>query len=270
MDWEGAFKIDAVPKKLALIRHAGAVFPDMSAYESRLVMHFSGEYAEGYKWPAAAASEFHEALANFDFLIDESWPYQGTQASIAAKYNVSSPDMIPAFAAGRVYTLDKSMSHNAEASDYFESAIAHPDDLLSDLVAILHADPSSAAESASDATFARHAATGSVVLMTQDMCVETRALSSSCADTAGLLGMIASVGIVVDTCPTVLALAYAQCPAVMEPEDLEEPAAFPVGAIAGIAVGGLLIAVAVVATGAYIAKKNKAPPAKMDALSSVA
>jgi len=257
VDWNNQFKINTVPKTLALIRHAGATFPDMSAYDSRLVMHYTGAYAEGYKWAEADAAEFREALAKFDVVIDETWPYQQTQASIAAKYGVVN-DTIPAFAAGRVYTLDKSMSHDGGASDIFESAIAQPDNLLSDLIAVLHADASSAAEAASETTFVRHAATGSATLMTQDQCVATPALSAaSCAETVGQLGIIASVGAVVDTCPTVGALTYPQCPALEPTSDgaASNGAAFPVGGIVGLAVGGCVLVV-VLAAIAYFAAKS--------------
>jgi len=240
-DWNSDFKINTVPKTLALIRHAGAAFPDMSAYDSRLVMHYTGVYAEGYKWPAADAAEFREALALFDVVIDESYPYEQTQETIATMYGVED-NTIPAFTAGRVYTFDKSMSYNGGASDIFESAIAQPDNLLSDLIAVLHADESAAVEAAADTSYVRHAAEGAITRMTVDQCQGSPSqTAASCAETAGQLGIIASVGAVVDTCPTVGSLTYPQCPAL----PAAAAAAFPVGGIVGVALGGVVILILV-------------------------
>lgn len=268
-DYTGNLKINTVPKAMALLRHAGAVFPDMSAYASRRVMHFSGDYEEGYRFDASAVDEFHEVLAMFDVVIDESYPYMQTQESIATAYGIPEGVAIPAFVSGRVYTLDKTMSHNGLASDIYESAIAEPDGYLADLIAVIHAGGLSSAEAASTTSFVRHAASGSVMLATSETCanpVSVRAARSPvCADTAGQLTLITSVGVIEDTCQPVTSITYPQCPSLIDEDGEEEQGGWALfgGAIAGISVGGaVLIAILIAITIWCCVKTNKASGAE--------
>jgi iron complex transport system substrate-binding protein len=258
-DYLGDYKINTVPKAMALLRHAGAVFPDLSAYADRLVMHYSGDYEEGYRFNASTIAEFHEALAMFDVVIDETYPYEQTQESIATAYGIPEGVEVPAFVSGRVYTLDKTMSHHGLASDIYESAIAQPDVYLADLIAVIYPEGLSAAEAASATSFVRHAASGSVTFASSDTCTETSTRagrSPVCADTAGQLTLITSVGVIEDTCQTVTAVTYPQCPAMPggapgggdenDEDEEEDDWVFPAGAIAGITVGGVILIAVVI------------------------
>lgn len=104
---------------------------------------------------------------------------------------------------GRVYTLDGTMDSSGPpygGIDYFESKVAEPDGMLSDMIKVLH--PAGTNYQPSGMTILRHAATpGDIVSMTAAMCTDPTAArpikSATCAQLAAtnsaVLGWLAAL-----------------------------------------------------------------------------
>ena len=82
-------------------------------------------------------SAFLRALAKADVVFDETYPNGQSFTDISVAYGIASATgPIPAFAAGRVYTLDGRMNSQGPpygGIDFYESRYAEPDALLSDV-----------------------------------------------------------------------------------------------------------------------------------------
>eukprot|EP00967_Tisochrysis_lutea_P002605 scaffold3172_cov36-Tisochrysis_lutea.AAC.1 len=86
--------------------------------------------------------------------------------------------------------------------------------------------------------------------------------SASCADTAGTLSLISSVGVIDDVCPTITAVTYPQCPAppggnapggnaTGDNADEEESSSLAAGQITGIVIGAVAFVGIIIGVGLY-------------------
>ena len=76
------------PYKDRFVTDAGAIYPDLSAFEAFKTMHWTGSQVSGFQFPAANKSHFHNALRLADVIIDETWPHGQTQTTIANHYQL--------------------------------------------------------------------------------------------------------------------------------------------------------------------------------------
>ena len=179
LDWNGNYGIQMTPYKNKLVMDAGATYPDLSAYDAFRTTHWTGAYVSGYTFPPANASQFHAALALAAVVIDESYPNGQTLTTIKTKYGLDSTaaqDLPPAFADGRVYTLDATMDATGApygGTDMYEARVAEPDRILSDLIKVLH--PSGTDYAPTGMSILRHAATGAITQVDASMCTDATA-----------------------------------------------------------------------------------------------
>jgi len=188
-DYYGQYSIQMTPYKNKAVMDAGATYPNLAPFKDYESMHWSGAYTQGFKFPAENASIFHEVLALADVIIDESYPNGKTLDDLVTDYGLASSSAVPAFAAGRVYTLDGTMDSNGPpygGTDFYESRTAEADRFLADLIAVFH--PTNGDYQPSGLVYLRHAKNGSPSLTSASSCADVTAprpvRSSTCEELA--------------------------------------------------------------------------------------
>ena len=88
LGWDGQFSIQMPPYKDKFVKDAGAVYPDLTAFEAFKQMHWTGTQVSGFKFPAVNVTDFHAALQLADVLIDETYPHGQTLGTIADAYQL--------------------------------------------------------------------------------------------------------------------------------------------------------------------------------------
>lgn len=91
VSWNGDFSLQVPPYKDEFIRSAGAVMPDLSAFEQFKKMHWTGTQLSSYSFSPAHVDQFHQAIRLADVLIDETYPHGQTLQTIASAYKL--PDL---------------------------------------------------------------------------------------------------------------------------------------------------------------------------------
>ena len=179
LSWNGDFSIQMTPYKNRLVNDAGAVYPDLNAFDAFKTTHWTGAYVSGFQFPAANASAFHAALATADVILDETYPNGQTLAAIMTSYGLDSvpaADRPPAIAAKRVYTLDGTMDSRGPpygGTDFYESRVAEPDGFLADVIKVAH--PSGTDYSPAGLRYLRHAEAGTIATVTATDCTNVNA-----------------------------------------------------------------------------------------------
>ena len=149
-----------------------------------------------------AATAAHQAIINevpATFLTSPTW-HVGLRSRMATyepwgsdyyviKPNMPASDWPPAIVAGRVYTLDGTMDANGPpygGTDWYESRVAEPDGMLSDLIAVLN--PTGSNYNPSALHYLRHAGSGTTRSVTASDCTDASAsrpiLAASCQSLA--------------------------------------------------------------------------------------
>ena len=98
--WEQKYSIQMPPFKNQFAYDAGGVYPDLTEFAPFEVMHHSGAYSAGFKFPPENISRFHDALRLADVLIDETYPHGQTLATIADAYALPGQTVGQTFLAG--------------------------------------------------------------------------------------------------------------------------------------------------------------------------